>query len=63
MMELKEWLFRNDMSITEMSKRLHCARPYLSHIKNKKMKPSLRLAQHIQDLTNGEVTTEELLKL
>lgn len=60
-MDLRIYLYSNRISITDFSKQLKCSRDHLSKIVNGKLKPSLRLAEDIQQATNGEVTIKELL--
>lgn len=60
-MDLREYLFRKQISITEFSNQLECSRGYLSTIVHGK-KPSRLLAKEIERITNGEVTVEELMK-
>ena len=61
-MELKIYLVKNRMSITDFSKQLGCSRGHLTGVVNGKIKPSRVLAQLIEIKTNGEVTIEDLMK-
>lgn len=61
-MDLREYLFRNRLTITDFGKKIDCPRAYLSQIVNGHKKPGKRLAKVIEDATNGEVTAQELLQ-
>lgn len=61
-MELKLYLVRNKISITDFSKKIGCHRSYLSEIVNGTKIPGKRLAKDIELATNGEIKAEELLK-
>lgn len=61
-MDLREYLFRNRLTVTELSKKLECHRTYLSEIVNGARKPGKRLAKDIERATDGQVTADELLK-
>ncbi len=61
-MDLREYLFRNRISIKALADQLEYSRTHLSLIVNKKAHPSARLARDIERATNGEVTAKELLK-
>lgn len=61
-MELREYLFRNRISITDFSKKVDFSRNYISQIALGYRKPSKKLAKLIEKETNGEVTLEELIR-
>lgn len=61
-MDLREYLFRQRISVQEFAEKLEYSRTHLSLIVNGKGRPSPRLAKAIEKATNGEVTAEELLK-
>lgn len=61
-MDLREYLFRKRLTIKKFSEDLDCARNHLSEIIHGRRKPGKRLAQDIEQATNGEVTAEELLR-
>lgn len=61
-MNLREYLFVHRLSVKEFSKTLGYSRTHLSAIVNGKFKPSKKLAQYIEKMTNSEVKVEELLK-
>lgn len=60
-MDLREYLFRKRLSITQFSALVFCNRNYISQIANKKRIPSVRLAKAIEQVTNGDVSAEEVL--
>ncbi len=59
-MELREYLFKNRISVVEFSRILECDRSYISQIVNGK-RPGKNLAKLIEMTTNGEVTVKGLL--
>ena len=59
-MELREWLFRKKMKITDFSKMIDYDRVYLTNISNGKMMPGKHLARRIIEATDGEVTMQDL---
>lgn len=59
-MDLREYLFRKDMSITEFAKRVDMSRAYVSSIVNGRAIPSKKLAKRIVITTEGFVTLDEL---
>lgn len=61
-MDLREYLFRKRLTVTEFSKELEYSRTHLSEIVNGKRKVGKRLAKDIEKATNGEVTIAELMK-
>lgn len=61
-MDLREYLFRKRLSITEFSQMVYVSRNYISLIIHNKATPSIRLAKAIERITDGEVTAESLLK-
>lgn len=61
-MNLKEYLFLHRISVSEFSHKIKCNRSYFSRLINGHVKPGKRLAEDIEQATNGEVTAEELLK-
>lgn len=61
-MNLREYLFRNEMTKTEFAKRIGTHRNTLYLIIKGKVNPSLPMAKKIEEVTNGEVQMEDLLK-
>jgi DNA-binding transcriptional regulator YdaS (Cro superfamily) len=59
---LRTYLFNKRISVTEFSKTIGCSRIHLSEIINGRRIPSLMLAKAIERITEGEVTTSELLE-
>jgi len=60
-MDLREYLFKKRMSVSDFAKKINFARTYISGIISGANKPSKKLAKIIEEATNGEVTAEELL--
>lgn len=60
-MDLREYLFRNRLTVKEFSQRLECSRPHLTEIIHGRRKPGKRLANDIEKLTGGQVKAAELL--
>ncbi len=61
-MDLREYLFRNRLTVKGFSDKIDCSRNHLSSIIHGRFKPSKRLAKDIELATNGEVKAEDLLK-
>lgn len=61
-MNLKIYLVKNRITITDFSKNIGCSRGHLNGIVNGKIKIGNALAQLIEIKTNGEVKAEDLLK-
>lgn len=61
-MDLREWLFRNRMSVTDFAKQLGVSRNHINRIVNGYGYPGTALAKLIEQYTQGQVTTKELLK-
>jgi DNA-binding XRE family transcriptional regulator len=59
-MTLREYLFKNRMTATEMAKKLGVHRNHLTLIKNEKILPGYELAVKIELMTGGEVSVKEL---
>lgn len=60
-MNLREYLFRQEISVKDFADQLGTDRSYISAFKTGRLIPGKRLAQDIVDLTNGQVTIEELM--
>jgi len=60
-MDLREYLFRKRLKVTEFSKNLGASRIHISEIVNGRRVPSRLLAKAIEKETGGEVTVKELL--
>lgn len=61
-MNLRDYLYHNRITVTNMAAELGYTRTHLSTIVNGKSKPSPRLARDIEKFTNGIVTAKQLLK-
>lgn len=59
-MNLREYLFKNKMTASEMARKLGINANYFRLIKNKRMRPGYELALKMELLTGGEVTISEL---
>ena len=62
-MNLREWLFRNNVKHIEFSRRIGVSNTWFSKILYGKTRPSVALSQRIEDETKGEVAKEEILFL
>ncbi len=61
-MDLREYLFRNRLTITEFAHRINYGRTYVNAIVTGTRTPGRKLAEAIAQATNGEVKTENLTK-
>lgn len=61
-MDIKTFLFINDMTICHMAKRICCAPSYLASISKRRIVPSEKMIKKIVDFTDGLVTEKEILK-
>jgi DNA-binding transcriptional regulator YdaS (Cro superfamily) len=61
-MDLREYLFRKRMTVTDFSKLIDYSRTHISEIIHGTRRPGKKVARIIEKATNGEVTAEELLK-
>jgi len=59
-MDLREYLFRNEMTMSAMAQDLGVNAAYLRAVKRKESYPSKKLALRIEIITGGQVTYEEL---
>lgn len=60
-MNLKQYLSKRKMSISEMARLLGVSKQYMSLIIKGKKFPSIHLSRDIESITNGEITAYELL--
>lgn len=60
-MQLREYLFRKRISITDFAKMLDCCRGHVNQIVVKNRKPSMKLAKKIRELTDGAVEYHDML--
>lgn len=61
-MDLKDYLYLKRMTINDFSELIGYSRNHISGIINKRLKPTKKLAQYIEKMTEGEVKSEDLLK-
>lgn len=61
-MELKIWLWKNRLSMTDFCEIVGMSRSYLCEIANYRRKPSKRIAFMIEKETSGEVKSEFLMR-
>jgi hypothetical protein len=61
-MDLREYLFRNELHVSDFAKTVNYSRQHLSGVIHGTIKPGRKLAEAIEKATNGEVKAEELLK-
>jgi len=62
-MELKVYLVRKRITVTDFAKKIGCSRSHLTEIVNGKRKVGKSLAMLIELATSGEVKSEELLRI
>ena len=60
-MNLKDYLSERGISQVDFSNKLGITQARVSQIVNKKANPSIVLAKHIEEITNGAVTTMDLI--
>ncbi len=60
-MNLKAWIYANDLTIEKFSENLGISRVYLSRIISGNLVPSKKLANEIQMATNGKIKAKTLL--
>jgi len=61
-MTLREYLFYNEISITDFANKIKKSRNYMSQITLGKLIPSEKLAKEIEKATGGKVIAKSLLK-
>lgn len=62
-MELREYLFKERITITEFAKLIDYCRGHISQIVVSHRRPSRRLAKIIENVTDGKVKYEDMLTL
>lgn len=60
-MKLREYLFHQNLTLTDFSKEIDYSRVHLSKIAHGQRKASRKMARAIEKATNGEVSIKELL--
>ncbi|MCB1082011.1 MAG: helix-turn-helix transcriptional regulator [Chlamydiia bacterium] len=58
---MKDYLFRKNLSVKQLAGDLNISTSYLYQLIRGERKPSIELAQRIEEITKGEVTLEMLL--
>lgn len=61
-MDLKDYLYIKRMTINQFSELIGYSRNHISGIINRRLKPTKKLAQYIEKMTNSEVSVDELMK-
>lgn len=61
-MDLREYLFRQRLSVTEFGKIINYSRAHISKVVHGKQQPSKRLAEAIEKATHGEVKARDLIQ-
>lgn len=61
-MDLREYLFKKRIKVSEFSRTINYDRSYINDIVNGKKFAGKKLAKAISDATDGEVTVEELMR-
>jgi plasmid maintenance system antidote protein VapI len=61
-MKLKDYLYFKGMTIQDFSELIGYSRNHLSGIINKRLKPTRKMAQYIEKMTDGAVKAEELMR-
>lgn len=62
-MNLKKFLILNDFPVGELAKKMKAERTHLSAVINGQRRLTDKMAQRIEDATDGKLKKEELLKL
>ncbi len=60
---MKDYLFRKNLSVKQLAGDLNISTSYLYQLIRGERKPSIELAQRIEEYTDGEVTIGKLLGL
>ena len=59
-MKLLEYLKKHDLTNRDFAEKVNVARTQITRIINKKRNPSAHLMKTIEEVTNGEVTMQDL---
>ena len=59
-MSIKEYLYRNNMTASDLARKIGVTPAYFLIIKNGHLKPGRYLAKQIEQVTGGQVTEKEL---
>jgi transcriptional regulator with XRE-family HTH domain len=60
-MDLREYLFRKKLTVTEFAKKINYGRTYVNEIITGNRTPGRKLAEALEKETNGEVTIKDLI--
>lgn len=60
-MDLREYLFRKRITVTEFSNLIDYSRTHISEIMHGSRKPGKKVIRIIEKATNGEVKAEDLM--
>ena len=60
-MQLREYLFRNFMTLAEFARQIDYDERYMGRINRGEVKPGLPLARKIEKVTHGVVTIEDMM--
>ena len=60
-MRLTRWIHEQQESQRQIARRLGISQPYLSMLCAHKRRPSLRVLERIEELTEGEVTVRDFV--
>ena len=60
-MDLREYLFKHQMNVTDFAKRVNYSRQHLSGVIHGTLKPGRKLAEAIEKATDGAVRAADLL--
>ena len=61
-MDLKEYLFRHNVHVSDFAKEINYSRQHLSGVIHGTYRPGKKLAEAIEKATNGEVKAADLLR-
>jgi DNA-binding transcriptional regulator YdaS (Cro superfamily) len=61
-MDLREYLFRNNIKVSEFAQMINYSRQHVSGVIHGTYKPGRKLAEAIEKATNGEVKARDLNK-
>jgi transcriptional regulator with XRE-family HTH domain len=61
-MDLREYLFKKKLNVTEFARKINYGRTYVNAIVTGNRIPGKKLAEAIEQATNGEIKAENLLK-
>ena len=61
-MDLREYLFRKKMTVTDFSKKINYGRTYVNEVVSGNRKPGRKLAEAIEKETKAEVKADDFQK-